>query len=43
MACFFRFNFLKIKNILKNSEFKFVYLKLCSKTNQIFIVSLQKF
>jgi ATP-dependent RNA helicase DeaD len=36
-------NFLKIKKMLKDSELKFKYLKLCSKTNQIFIVSLQNF
>lgn len=40
---FFIFNFLKIEDILKDCEFKFAYLKIYSKTNQIFIVSLQKF
>lgn len=43
MALFFRFIFSNIKKVLKDSEFKFRYLKIYSKTNQIFIVSLQKF
>ncbi len=43
MALFFRLNFSNIKKVLQDSEFKIAYLKLCSKTSQIFIVSLQKF